>query len=166
MNPATISLFTFVLSSLSLIMLYNRWFVLSPIMYLIIATVLLFFYVAIKKVHERNKKADKLNIFGLSLFGVAMFSSFIYRNWKLTNLISETNMMKFVLIVFTLLIAYFNIIYIRAEQSYKKKRTNQRIKEEPKKGYMEQLKEGLGKKEKNPNEITLSIGISAESEEK
>src|SRR5699024_7801627 len=126
MNPSTISFGSFMLAGLTLISLFNTWFVLNPFIYLILTVVMGVVYFTNMRVNPENRKANKLMILTLSLMGVGIFSSFIYHNWKLTNVISETNMMKFMLILLSFFALYVNVIYIRAEQSYKKKRGNQR----------------------------------------
>lgn len=60
---------------------------------------------------------------------------------------------------------YINFVYIRAEQSYKKKRGNQRIRQEPKQGYFEQLREGIFGKKEDKDEIILTIGVSTDNED-
>ena len=165
LNPATISFFSFLLSSMSLISIYYQWFTYGTAIYLIPAIALITLYLFNRRVHQENRKADKLMILSSSFFTVAIISHFIYSNWKLINLISEIMMAKIIVVLLGLFALYINIIYIRAEQSYKKKRGNQRIREEPKQGYIEQFMEGFKKKEKNPNEIVLQIGLSAERDD-
>lgn len=165
LNPATISFFSFLLSSMSLMSIYYQWFTYGTIIYFVPAVALVTLYLFNRRVHQENKKADKLMILSTSFFAVAIFSHFVYSNWKLTNLVSEEVMAKIIVVLLGFFALYINIIYIRAEQSYKKKRGNQRIREEPKQGYIEQFVEGFKKKEKNPNEITLQIGLSAERDD-
>jgi len=56
---------------------------------------------------------------------------------------------------------------MRAEQSYKKKRGNQRIKSEPKKPVMEHLRELRRREdeEADRNKVTFTLGYSAENED-
>lgn len=164
-NPSTLSFFSIILSTLILISIYNNWYIFNGLIYLIIGAVLGVIYLFNRRVHSTNKKADKIVIFSISFFLVAVFSSIIYHNWKLTNLISSMSMTKIMIVLLSFLAIYLNVIYIRAEQSYKKKRGNQRIKEEPKQGYIEQFKEAFQKKDGKDKEIVLKLGVSNDNNE-
>lgn len=164
MNPAVLSFISFIISSVGLMLIYSAVFVPRSSLILIFALLIGLFYIFVRRTHETKRKADKLMIISVSFFVSAMLASFIYHNWKLTNVISVSIMTKMTVVILVFISVYLNVIYIRAEQSYKKKRGNQRIKEEPKQGYFEQLFEGF-KKDEDDGEITLVIGLSAENEE-
>ncbi|MEK4715728.1 hypothetical protein [Sporosarcina sp. FSL K6-5500] len=65
--------------------------------------------------------------FSINLFGVMLLSSLVYSSWKMEMFLSQTTMMKLTLVMLVIVTVYLNVVFIRAEISYKKKRGNQRI---------------------------------------
>lgn len=162
-HPALYSLIVFILTTFGLIGLYNEFLIMRPKYYLYIGILFMLIYYFVRRRHSSRKKADKLMILSSSLMFVSMLSSFVNEQWKLTNMISSITMMKILLVLLTIGTVYINFVYVRAEQSYKKKRGNQRIREEPKKSFLEELKESF--KKEDENEVVLTLGISAENED-
>jgi len=70
-------------------------------------------------------------------------------------------MMKLTLVLLGVIGIYLNIVFIRAEISYKKKRGNQRIEEQPNKSYFEKRQE---KKERiERGEVRIILGASTDN---
>lgn len=164
-NPATLSFIAFLISSFYLVAIYYNLFILSPSMYLITGITVGVIYMFNRRTNDYNRKADKMMILSTTSFIVAMVSSFIYKNWKLTNVISEMNITKIMVVLLGVTSLYLNFVYIRAEQSYKKKRGNQRIKQETKQGYIEEIVSGFKNKEEEQKELYFKIGEWAENED-
>lgn len=113
---------------------------------------------------SKSRRVTRWFVFSLSLYIVFTLSSLVYHNWKMESLISSFSMMKISLVLLVGIIIYLNVVYIRAEISYKRKRGNQRIQKEPKKSQFDLWRER--RKEKDSNEIAIQLGVSTESEEK
>ena len=58
---------------------------------------------------------------------------------------------------------YLNVVFIRAEISYKKKRGNQRIEEQPSKSYFEKRKEE--KERIVRGEVKIVLGVSTDNDD-
>jgi len=70
--------------------------------------------------------------------------------------------MKLTLVLLGITGVYLNIVFIRAEISYKKKRGNQRIEEQPNKSYFEKRKEE--KERIKRGEVRIILGASTDNE--
>jgi len=77
--------------------------------------------------------------------------------------LSRLTMMKLTLVLLGITGIYLNIVFIRAEISYKKKRGNQRIEEQPNKSYFEKRKEEKERIERG--EVRIVLGISTDNED-
>lgn len=166
-NPIVVSVLITLLATLGVVGQYKEILILKSSHYLYIGIAIAIIYFIVRRTHSIKRWADRLVILSASLFVAQMATSYIYANWKLTNLISAYSMMKIVLVLLTLTAVYANFAYIRAEQSYKKKRGNQRIKSEPKKPIMEHLRELRRREdeEAEKNNVTFTLGYSAENED-
>lgn len=160
-NPLLLSVLSFLLSGAGVVLIYNDLLILPPKYYMFIMFGLIIVFFVLRRTFATNKKADRLMVLSQSILAANMLISLINSQWKLTNLISTVTMTKIATVILVIIAIYLNFIYMRAEQSYKKKRGNQRIKEEPKEGFVEQLR---GKKNTDKNEIMLTLGKSAENE--
>lgn len=166
-NPFIVSVLVTALATLGVVGQYKELLILKSSYYLYIGIALAIIYLIVRRTHSIKKWADRLVVLSSTLFVVQMGTSYIYFNWKMTSLISAYSIMKILLVLLTLTAVYINFAYIRAEQSYKKKRGNQRIKSEPKKPIMEQLRE-LRRREDHEEEkknVTFTLGYSAENED-
>lgn len=112
----------------------------------------------------RTKQLNRLFTVSLTLNIAYSLSSLVYHHWKLDSIISSFSMMKISLVVLVIVILYLNLVYIRAEISYKRKRGNQRIRKEPQKSLLEKWREK--RRKENSNEIEIVLGHSTESEER
>jgi len=77
--------------------------------------------------------------------------------------LSRLTMMKLTLVLLGITGVYLNIVFIRAEISYKKKRGNQRIEEQPIKSYFEKRKEEKERIERG--EVRIILGASTDNED-
>jgi len=77
--------------------------------------------------------------------------------------LSRLTMMKLTLVLLGITGVYLNIVFIRAEISYKKKRGNQRIEEQPNKSYFEKRKEEKERIERG--EVRIILGVSTDNED-
>ena len=112
---------------------------------------------------NKNKKLDKLMGFSLTLFGVMLLSSFVYSSWKMEKFLSHFAMMKLTLVLLVIVAVYLNVVFIRAEISYKKKRGNQRIEEQPHKSYFEKRKEEKERIERG--DVRIILGTSTDTDD-
>jgi len=71
--------------------------------------------------------------------------------------------MKLTLVLLGITGIYLNIVFIRAEISYKKKRGNQRIEEQPNKSYFEKRKEEKERIERG--EVRIILGASTDNDD-
>lgn len=112
----------------------------------------------------RGSRVTRLFIFSITLYVSFTLGSLTYENWKWISLISSFSMMKITLVFLLLVIIYLNIIYIRAEISYKRKRGNIRIQDEKPENHIKSwIERRRGKEE---HEISIQLGKSTEAEEK
>ena len=79
--------------------------------------------------------------FTMSLFASMLLSSLVHSAWDMEKFLSRLTMMKMTFVLLVIVAVYLNVVFIRAEISYKKKRGNQRIEEQPNKSYFEKRKE-------------------------
>jgi len=112
---------------------------------------------------NKNKKLDKLMGFAITLFGVMLLSSFVYSSWKMEKFLSHFAMMKLTLVLLVIVAVYLNVVFIRAEISYKKKRGNQRIEEQRNKSYFEKRKEE--KERIKRGEVRIVLGGSTDNDD-
>ena len=96
----------------------------------------------------------------MTLLGGMFLASFIYSVWEMEKFLSRLKMMKLVLA--GIIGVYLNVAFIRAEISYKKKRGNQRIEEQPNKSYFEKRKEETERIERG--EVRIILGASTDND--
>lgn len=147
-----------------LLCFYESWFIPS-VSFLIMANGIgVLIYVMIRlKVKETNKKMDKWMISMTSIYMCFVVAIFLYHAWTVETLISAYNISKLILTLLLFGAVYLNFVYYRAESSYKKKRSNQRIKNTAKMGYFARKREERERLEKK--EICLILGYSEENDE-
>ena len=75
--------------------------------------------------------------------------------------LSRLTMMKMTLVLLVIVAVYLNVVIVRAEISYKKKRGNQRIEEQPNKSYFEKWKEE--KERIKRGEVRIVLGASTDN---
>ena len=72
-------------------------------------------------------------------------------------------MMKLTLVLLVIVGVYLNVVFIRAEISYKKKRGNQRIEEQPNKSYFEKRK--VEKERIERGDVRIILGASTDNDD-
>jgi len=77
--------------------------------------------------------------------------------------LSRLTMMKLTLVLLGITGVYLNIVFIRAEISYKKKRGNQRIEEQPNKSYFEKRKEEKDRLRRG--DVRIVLGASTDNDD-
>lgn len=129
-------------------------------------TVIIYWLIGRLLGEERGKRLMRMLIFSVSMYIPLSLSALVYHHWKMDAILSSLTMMKISLFILIAIVIYLNVVYIRAEISYKRKRGNQRIQKEPKKSQLQLWKERrndqkTGKKE----DISIQLGQSTEAEE-
>ena len=99
----------------------------------------------------------------MTLFGSMFLASLVYSTWDMEKFLSRLTMMKLTLVLLGITGIYLNIVFIRAEISYKKKRGNQRIEEQPNKSYFEKRKEEKERIERG--EVRIVLGVSTDNDD-
>ena len=77
--------------------------------------------------------------------------------------LSRLTMMKMTLVLLVIVAVYLNVVIVRAEISYKKKRGNQRIEEQPNKSYFEKRKEERERIKRG--EVRIVLGVSTDNDD-
>src|SRR5699024_5533062 len=92
-----------------------------------------------------------------------VLATIAHDHWQWENMISNTSMMKIVLVLVGGLAIYANVMYIRAELVYKEKRGNQRIKDEPDES-LKKVKKLAKQSKKGKGDVTVVLGESREND--
>ncbi|PIC57027.1 hypothetical protein CSV80_11205 [Sporosarcina sp. P12(2017)] len=155
---------SFILAALGVTGMYNGVYIPSVKLILLSGLTAIAIHLIVCRIRpNKNKKLDKLMGFAMTLFGVMLLSSFVYSSWKMEKFLSHLAMMKLTLVLLVVVAVYLNIVFIRAEISYKKKRGNQRIEEQPNKSYFEKRKEE--KKRIERGEVRIILGGSTDNDD-
>lgn len=158
-----VSFVSLTIGTLFLFLIYKFNFVPSVNLIGIVSGLNVIAYFVIKKLTgETNRKADKMIIVAFSIYMCLFLATILYNVWTLENVVSKMLITKAVLFLLLLGSIYLNLVWIRAEYSYKKKIGNQRIQNTPKKGYFERIKDDRARKAKN--EVCIILGSSTENE--
>lgn len=153
---------SFILAALGVTGMYNGVYIPSVKLILLSGlTAIAIHFIVCRIRPNKNKKLDKLMGFSLTLFGVMLLSSFVYSSWKMEKFLSHFAMMKLTLVLLVIVAVYLNVVFIRAEISYKKKRGNQRIEEQPNKSYFEKRKEEKERIERG--DVRIILGASTDN---
>ncbi|MFS0574980.1 hypothetical protein AB1K83_05060 [Sporosarcina sp. 179-K 3D1 HS] len=133
---------SFLTAALGITTMFNAVYIPPARLILISGLTTIAIYFIVKRMQQRkNKKLDRIMSFTMSLFAAMFLSSLVYAAWNMEKFLSRLTMMKMTLVLLVTVSVYLNIVFIRAEISYKKKRGNQRIEEQPNKSYFEKRKE-------------------------
>ncbi|WP_210469074.1 hypothetical protein [Sporosarcina sp. 6E9] len=155
---------SFLSAALGVTVMYNAVYIPSVKLILITGLIALVTYFTIKQLQQsKNKKLDKLMSISMTLFGAMFIASLVYSTWDIEKFLSRFTMMKLTLILFGIIGVYLNVVFIRAEISYKKKRGNQRIEEQPNKSYFEKRKEE--KERIKRGEVRIILGGSTDNDD-
>ncbi len=101
--------------------------------------------------------------FTMSLLASMFLSSLVHAAWDMEKFLSRLTMMKMTLVLLVIVAVYLNVVIIRAEISYKKKRGNQRIEEQPNKSYFEKRK--VERERIQRGEVRIVLGASTDNED-
>ena len=99
----------------------------------------------------------------MSLLAAMFLSSLVHSAWDMEKFLSRLTMMKMTLVLLVTVAVYLNVVFIRAEISYKKKRGNQRIEEQPNKSYFEKRKEE--KERIDRGDVRIVLGASTDNDD-
>lgn len=132
------------------------------ILYSGLTTVAIYFFV--RRIQQRkNKRLDRLMSFTMSLYAYMFLSSLVHTAWDIEKFLTRLTMMKMTLVLLVIVAVYLNVVFIRAEISYKKKRGNQRIEEQPNKSFFEKRKEG--KERIKRGDVRIILGASTDTDD-
>lgn len=159
-----VALISFGLSGYGAMMLWEGNYIPKPVWFIVLGILTMIIHLVIRHITQENKrKTNRLVSVTVSIYGVLTVASFTYYQWKFEKFISAASMMKVVLFLLLFSALYLNYVVMRAETSYKKKRGNQRIKEQPNETVIQKWRKR--KKSKEANDIYIVLGESAESED-
>lgn len=127
-------------------------------------TVMVIYFIVRRLQQQKYKKLDRLMSFTMSLFASMFLSSLVHAAWDMGKFLSRITMMKMTLVLFVIVAIYLNIVIVRAEISYKKKRGNQRIEELPNKSYFEKRKEEMERIKRG--DVRILLGASTDRDGK
>ena len=149
-------------SGIGFVLMYNEAYIPAP-MPIIITSVLLTstFYIMKYIKQDESKFANRIVTLSNTIFFVMIISVLAYKHWQWEQIVTDTQMMKIILILLSVFGLYLNIMYIRAESVYKEKRGNQRLKGEPEEAHKDSKKVAKSYKDKK-EEIVTVIGNSLE----
>lgn len=155
---------SFLLAALGVTSMYNAVYIPSAKLILISGLTTIAIYFLVKRLQQRKyKKLDRLMSFTMSLFASLFLSSLVHSAWDMEKFLSRLTMMKMTLVLLVIVSVYLNVVFIRAEISYKKKRGNQRIEEQPNKSYFEKRKEE--KERIQRGDVRIVLGASTDNDD-
>ncbi|TMN20848.1 hypothetical protein FFL34_01015 [Lentibacillus cibarius] len=155
----------FCMAVTGVILMFQTTFIPAPLFPLGIGGILVILFYAWKwwkKMH--NPKASRLLMLTMTLWLVMALGSLAYQYWQWEQMVSKAFMMRLAIVFFGMAGIYANIMYIRAEKAYRQKRGNQRITENPEKGYKTYKKHFKQSKRKNSDELVTVLGHSIEQD--
>ena len=155
---------SFLMAALGVTAMYNAVYIPPAKLILISGLTVTAIYFIVKRIqHRKNKKLDRLMSFAMSLFASMFLSTLVHSAWDIEKFLSRLTMMKMTLVLLMIVAVYLNVVFIRAEISYKKKRGNQRIEEQPDKSYFEKRKEEKERIERG--EVRIILGGSTDNDD-
>ena len=156
---------SFLTAALGVTAMYNAVYIPPAKLILILGLTVTVVYFIIKRLQQRKyKRLDRLMSFTMSLLASMFLSSLVHSAWNMEKFLSRLTMMKMTLVLLVIVAVYLNVVFIRAEISYKKKRGNQRIEEQPNKSYFEKRKEEKERIERG--DVRIVLGASTDNDDK
>ncbi len=153
-----------ILAASGVTLMYNAIYIPSAKLILISGLTTVTIYFIIKRIQQRKyKKLDRLMSFTMSLFASLLLSSLVHSAWDMEKFLSRLTMMKMTLVLLVIVAVYLNVVIARAEISYKKKRGNQRIEEQPNKSCFEKRK--VEKERIKKGEVRIILGVSTDNDD-
>lgn len=162
----SISLIALMLVGVGITLMLNEVYIPAQLSLLVTMGIMTSIFFAVKllrKKKEVGKAAGRILIMANTLFIVMLLASLGYEYWRWEALISNATMMKVILVLLGVFALYLNMMYFRAEVSYKEKRGNQRIKDVPDENYKE-VKEVAKEAKSGKGDIAVVLGESRERE--
>ena len=155
---------SFLAAALGVTAMYNAVYIPPAKLILILGLTVTVIYFIFKRLQQRkNKKLDRMMSFTMSLFASMLLSSLVHSVWEMEKFLSRLTIMKVTLVLLMIMTVYLNVVIIQAEISYKKKRGNQRIEEQPNKSYFEKRKAEKERIEKG--EVRIILGGSTDNDD-
>ena len=155
---------SFLTAALGVTAMYNAVYIPPAKLILIFGLTVTVIYFIVRRLQQRKyKKLDRLMSFTMSLFASMLLSSLVHSAWDMEKFLSRLTMMKMTLVLLVIVAVYLNVVIIRAEISYKKKRGNQRIEEQPNKSYFEKRKEEKERIERG--DVRIVLGASTDNDD-
>src|SRR5699024_5845328 len=103
---------------------------------IIAGVALLLLFVITKKIKGTSSpRMNRLMSLSITFLIVMTIASLVYRQWGWESFLSNMTVLKIVLVILGLIGIYMNMLYMRAESNYRRKRGNQRIKDRPTESY-------------------------------
>ncbi|ALX47717.1 type IV secretory system conjugative DNA transfer family protein [Lentibacillus amyloliquefaciens] len=159
----TIAILGFILAVTGITLMFQEIVIPPPLLIATAGGVLVLLYFLTRASKKTNpSKVNRLMSFTITLFIVLTMGSFAFDLWQWEQMVTGEFMMKLTLVLFGILGFYLNIMVMRAESAYRKKRGNQRIKEQPEEGYTEYKKDLKQSKSKKSDDIVTVLGNSLE----
>ncbi|KRG13892.1 hypothetical protein ACA30_13210 [Virgibacillus soli] len=157
-----LALLHFIAGATGVLLVYGGDYI-PPAKHILISGVVLtiVYYTTTFILQHRSKKAKRLVMFSITVYISVFLSSYLYSVWTFDKLFSAEVIMKVILFMLLLVSVYGNILYMRAETSYKKKRGNQRIQVPRKESLIEKYK---NRNQEPEQEVILILGESTENE--
>lgn len=154
---------SFLTTALGVTAMFNAVYIPTAKLILISGLSVTVIYFIVRRLqHRKYKKLDRLMSFTISLLASMILSSLVHAAWNMEKFLSRLTMMKMTLVLLVIVAVYLNVVIIRAEISYKKKRGNQRIEEQPNKSYFEKRKEERERIKRG--EVRIILGGSTDND--
>lgn len=154
---------SFLAAALGVTAMYNAVYIPTAKLILISGlTVTVIYFIVRRLQQQKYKKLDRLMSFTMSLFASMFLSSLVHAAWDMEKFLPRLTMMKLTLVLLVIVSVYLTIVFIRAEISYKKKRGNQRIEEQPNKSYFEKRKEERERIKRG--DVRIVLGTSTDND--
>lgn len=155
---------SFLTAALGITAMYNAVYIPPAKLILFSAMTTLTIYFIVKRLQQRkSKKLDRVMSFTILLFTSMFLSTLVHSAWDMEKFLSRLTMMKMTLVLLVIVAVYLNVVFIRAEISYKKKRGNQRIEEQPNKSYFEKRKEERERIKRG--DVRIVLGVSTDNDD-
>jgi len=155
---------SFLTAALGITAMYNAVYIPPAKLILFSGLTTVAIYFITKRLQQRkNKRLDRLMSFTMSLFTSMFLSSLVHSAWDMEKFLSRLTMMKMTLVLLVIVAVYLNAVIVRAEISYKKKRGNQRIEEQPNKSYFEKRKEERERIKRG--DVRIVLGASTDNDD-
>lgn len=159
-----IAVISFLTAALGVTAMYNAVYIPTAKLILISGLTVTAIYFIVRRLQQQKyKKLDRLMSFTMSLLASMFLSSLVHAAWDMEKFLSRLTMMKMTLVLLVIVAVYLNVVIIRAEISYKKKRGNQRIEEQPNKSYFEKRK--VERERIQRGEVRIVLGASTDNED-